>query len=139
MIFMFAKARLVLIILFLLAASSQVFAKVEWSIQNTVKTDAVPIDVVVSPDGLSVFVLTDDGNVQIYDRNGKSKDIINVGSHADQIRIGPSGERLFVTSRQNKTLEVIELSFIHKINILGSPSKGPQDAPEVIAVFSDFQ
>ena len=135
----FTKSRLVLAISLLLAASSQVFAAVEWSIQNTVKTNAVPIDVVVSPDGRSVFVLTDDGNVLIYDRNGKSKDMINVGPHADQIRIGPSGERLFVTSRQNKTLEVIELSFIHNINISGSPTKGPQDAPVVITVFSDFQ
>jgi DNA-binding beta-propeller fold protein YncE len=135
----FAKSSLVLVFLFLVATPSQVFATVEWSIQNTVKTGAVPIDVTVSADGRSVFVLTDDGNVLIYDRNGKLNDTITVGTHVDQIRIGPSGEQLFAASRQNKTVEVISLRFIRKINIQGSPAKGPQDAPVIITVFSDFQ
>jgi len=135
----FAKSSLIPVIFFLMATSSQIFAAVEWNIQNTVKTGAVPIDVAVSANGRSVFVLTDDGNVLIYDRNGKLSETITVGTHVDQIRIGPSGERLFAASRQNKTVEVISLRFIRKINIQGSPSKGPQDAPVIITVFSDFQ
>lgn len=133
------KLCLVLVILLLWAVSSQVSAEVEWHIKNTLKTGATPADMVVSPDGQTVFVLTADGNVLIYDHNGQLKDTIKIGPHVDQIKIGPRGEQLFATSRQNKTVEVIALSFIHKINTTGSPSKGPQDAPVVIAVFSDFQ
>jgi DNA-binding beta-propeller fold protein YncE len=139
MTFSFIKSYLVLVIVIVLVIPSSVFAAVEWSIEKTLKTDAAPIDMTVSPDGRSVFVLTDEGNVLIYDQNGKLKDTIKVGLHVDQIRIGPRGERLFATSQKNRTVEVIVLDFIHKINATGSPVKGPQDAPIVISVFSDFQ
>ena len=133
------KACLILVSIVFLTAASRVYATVEWNIQNTVKTEAVPLDVALSPDGKSVFVLTDDGKVLIYNRNGKLKDTIRVGTHVDQIRIGPSGEQLFATSRKKRTVEVITLTFIHKINILGSPFKGPEEAPVIITVFTDFQ
>ena len=55
------------------------------------------------------------------------------------IDLDPSGERLFATSRQNKTVDIIQLSFIKKINTNGSKFKGPADAPVTIAVFSEFQ
>jgi hypothetical protein len=51
-------------------------------------------------------VLTDEGNVVVYDNLGKLKETIKVGSHIDQIEIGPGGERLFATSRQNNTVEI---------------------------------
>ena len=135
----FAKSSLILVILLLWVIPPHVSAEVEWHIENTLKTGAAPTDIVVSADGQKVFVLTNDGNVLIYDRDGQLKDTIKIGPHVDQIRIDPQGEQLFATSRQNKTVEVIELSFIHDINTAGSPFKGPQDAPVVIAVFSDFQ
>jgi DNA-binding beta-propeller fold protein YncE len=121
------------------ASTSSVFAAVESSLQKTLTIDGVPVDVVVSQDGNRTFVLIDGGNVAIYDRFGNLTDTIKVGPHVDQIEIDPRGERLFATSRQNKTVEIIALDFIHQINTLGSPSKGPLEAPIVIAVFSDFQ
>ena len=139
MIIRSAKLNLIILLSYLFATASQVHATVEWSIQNTLKTMAHPIDVAVFPDGRSIFVLTDDGNVRIYDEQGKLTDTIGVGSHVDQIKIDPQGELLFATSRQNKTVEVIRLDFVRDINITGAPFKGPQDAPVIITVFSDFQ
>ena len=140
MVSTFAKSCLVpVVILILWAIPPRLSAEIEWHIEKTVKTQAAPADVAVSPDGRTVFVLTDDGSLLIYNQNGRLRDTINIGPHVDQIKIGPRGERLFATSRQNKTVEVIELSFVHKINTAGSPSKGPEDAPVVLAVFSDFQ
>jgi DNA-binding beta-propeller fold protein YncE len=121
------------------ATISSVFAAVESRLQKTLAIDGVPVDVVVSQDGKRTFVLIAGGNVSIYDQLGNQTDTINVGPHVDQIEIGPRGERLFASSRQNKTVEIIRLDFIHKINTLGSPSKGSFEAPVVIAVFSDFQ
>ncbi len=46
---------------------------------------------------------------------------------------------LLLSSRSNKTVELLAIDFIHKINISGSPFKGSEDALVVIAVFSDFQ
>ena len=139
MISKFVKPCLILVIIILAAIPSLISAEVEWHIKRTVKTEAVPTDVVVSPDGRMVFVLTDAGDVLIYDHDGELTDTIKIGPHIDQIKIGPQGEQLFASSRQNKTVEVIELNFIHKFNTADSPFKGPQDAPVVIAVFSDFQ
>jgi len=123
----------------LLATPFQADAKVEWRIENTLKTEQPPLDVAVSPNGQSIFVLTTGGNILIYDSDGQLKDTINVGAHIDQIQVGPGGEQLFATSRQNQTVEVIALNFIRKINLAGSPSKGPADAQVTLTVFSDFQ
>ncbi len=139
MISTLAKSCLILIVVGLLPSASPVHAAVETSLQNTLQTGAVPIDVAVSPDGRSTFVLTDEGNVLVYDNLGKLNDTIKVGSHIDQIEIGPGGERLFATSRQNKTVEILLLDFISSIETEGSEFKGPEDAPVTIAVFSEFQ
>jgi len=115
------------------------FAEVDWDIQSTLKFDAAPLDIALSLDGNSIFVLTEGGNILIYDSEGTLQDKIAVGPHVDQIRIDPRGDRLFATSRKNKTVEVITLDFIKSINTTGSPFKGAQDAPVVIVEFSEFQ
>jgi len=139
MISILAKFSLVPILVTVLTTASWVFAAVEINLETTLKTGGVPVDVVVSQDGDLTFVLTDNGNVLIYDRIGKLTDTVEIGPHIDQIEIGPNGERLFAASRQNKTVEIITLDFIRQINTLGSPFKGPLEAPVVIVVFSDFQ
>ena len=135
----FAKFSLASMLFTLLTMASWVLAAVEITPQKTLKTEGVPVDVAVSQDGNLTFVLTDSGSVLIYDQKGMLTDTIEIGPHIDQIDIGPRGERLFVTSRKNKTVEIMTLDFIHEINTLGSPTKGPPEAPMVIAVFSDFQ
>ncbi len=135
----YIKSLVVFAILLLLATPFQAGAKVEWRIENTLKTGQPPLDVAVSPNGQSIFVLTSDGSILIYDSKGKLEDTIKVGAHIDQIRVGPGGEQIFATSRQNQTVEIISLNFIRKINVMGSPSKGRADAPIIVTVFSDFQ
>jgi len=44
-----------------------------------------------------------------------------------------------VTNKSDKTIQVVRFDFVHPINISGSPYKGRQDAPVVLAIFSDFQ
>ena len=112
---------------------------VEWELLNTLKLDAPPLDVAISPDGKTVFVLTHEGNIHIYEVNGRLTGKIEVGENIDQIKLGPKGTHLFATSRQNKTVKVIALDFIKQISTKGSPYKGIEDAPVVIAGFSDFQ
>ncbi len=130
---------LIAAIVVLLAIPIQAGAKVEWRIDKSLNTGQPPIDVAVSPNGQWIFVLTTEGSILIYSSDGKLEDTIAVGSHIDQIQVGPGGEELFATSRQNQTVEVIALNFIRKINVTGSPVKGRVDAPVVITVFSDFQ
>ena len=134
-----AKFLLFLTVMVVAAITPPVHAAVEISVETTLQTGESPIDVAVSPDGRLTYVLTDTGKVMIYDTGGNLTDNITVGTHVDQIEIGPSGERLFAASRQNKTVAVIRLDFINDINFKGSFFKGPANAPVTIAVFSEFQ
>ena len=112
---------------------------VEWAIQKTLKMEKSPLDIAVSSNGKWIFVLTDQGSILIYSANGKLKDELTVGNYVNGIEAGPKEDILLLTSRKNKTVQVIALEFIHNIDISGSPFRGPVDAPVWIAVFSDFQ
>lgn len=135
----FARSSLFLVIFVHLTIVFHVQAAVEFNIQKTLQTDAAPIDVAVSVDGRATFVLTENGHVLVYDSRGNLTESINIGSHIDGIDLDPSGERLFATSRQNKTVEIIQLDFIKNINTEGAMFKGPANAPVTIVVFSEFQ
>jgi DNA-binding beta-propeller fold protein YncE len=137
---MIRKISVLGVVLLLMVASGAMGSEtVEWEVLNTLELEASPLDVAISPDGKSVFVLTDEGNIYIYEVNGGLTDKIEIGETIDQIKLDPQGMLLFATSRQNKTVKVIELDFIKQISTQGSPYKGLEDSPVVIADFSDFQ
>lgn len=112
---------------------------VEWNIFRTLQLDATPIDMALTPDGRRIFVLTEQGEVWIFSSAAEVEAKIDVGKHVDQIKLGPGGETLILKSGKNKTIQLVTLDFIQKINISGSPFKGPEDASVVIAVFDDFE
>ena len=114
-------------------------AALEWEILKSLNTGARPVDVAVSADGKSVFVLTDDGVVSIYTGDGALTDKITVGGQAERIAVAPDGDRLYVTQRQGRRVDVIQLDYVREINLSGAPFKGREQAPVTIAVFSDFQ
>ena len=120
-------------------ASGLATEEVQWDVYQTLQLEAKPIDVAVSPDGRRIFVLTDQGQVLIYSGNKKAEAKIDVGRHVDQIKVGPRGDTLIISSGKNKTIQVVTLDFVQKINTSGAPFKGPADAPVVIAVFDDFE
>jgi hypothetical protein len=131
--------KLALVIVMALAVSGVGLAEVEWNIVERLPLEAVPRDVSVTPDGRTLYILTEKGDILIYSADGALKDTIKIGPHADSLEIGQEGDVLYVISRQKKTVETVQLDFIRPINTEGSPFKGPQDAPVVVAVFSDFQ
>jgi DNA-binding beta-propeller fold protein YncE len=114
-------------------------AAVEWEIINSLKTGSRPLDLAVSADGRSIFVLTEDGQVMIFGSDGALLEKMTVGAQAEKIAVDPEGERLYVTHRQGKRVDVVQIDFIRPINLGGAPAKGKPGAPVVIAVFSDFQ
>lgn len=126
------------VLLIVVGSAAGSFASVEWGIEHTLQMDQSPLDVAVSPDGKHIFVLTENG-IFVYSQDGRLEDKIDVGYPVDQMKIGPRGQQLFITNRKNKTVQVVTIDFIVNIIVSGSPYKGRQDAPVVIAVFSDFQ
>ena len=137
------KSKPVLLIMLAVAlpflAWSAARAEVEWAINQTLDMKTTPVDVAVSPDWQKLFVLTENGDIQIYSGNGVLIDTITVGTHVDKITVGPQGSVLILKSSQDKKVQIVTLDFIQNINVSGSPFKGPNDAPVVIAVFSDFE
>ncbi len=112
-------------------------AGVEWDVVKTLKVERRPLDVAVSADGRWLYVLTDEGNIHIYAPDGTLKDKVEVGKRVDGMNVGPRDDILILTSKKDKTVQVITL--LQDISISGSPFKGPANAPVVMAVFSDFQ
>ena len=133
------KRILLLIVLIGAVFSSSAPAAVDWKIQQTLNLDAAPVDMAVSLNGKWIFVLTDQGTINIYSPGGVFKDKLPVGKHIDQIKAGPREDVLLLKSRQNKTVQVLILDFIQQINVSGYPFKGPADAPVTLVVFSEFQ
>ena len=112
---------------------------VEMNVYKTLRLEETPIDVAVSPDGRRIFILTDRGEVAVYSSAARIEGKIDVGQHVDQIKLGPQGESLILKSSTKKTVQIVTVDFVQKINTSGSPFKGPEDAPVVIVVFDDFQ
>ncbi len=121
------------------ATATASFAGVNMDLEHKLVLEDAPIDVVATPDGKYMFVLTSRGNITVFDQNGVVQNKIQAGDGADQIRMDPKGDRLFVTNRTEKTVRVISLDFFVEIDTAGAPYKGPENAPVVLAVFSDFQ
>jgi DNA-binding beta-propeller fold protein YncE len=135
------KLILLLIMVIVLGAVVNGFATgdVEWNILKTLQLDATPIDVAITPDGRRIYVLTDRGEILIYSSTQKIEGRIEVGRNVDQLKLGPRGETLILTSGRDKTVQIATVDFIQKISTTGAPFKGPEDAPVVIATFDDFQ
>ena len=123
----------------LLVAPAPGNAAADLEVVRSLNTGARPLDVAVSMDGRSVFVLTEDGVLSVYTPDGALTEKFQLAKDAERIAIAPDGERVYVTSRQGKRVDVVQLDFVREIALAGSPAKGPERAPVTIAVFSDFQ
>ena len=123
----------------LLASACGVGARTEWQILETLSLEDAPIDLVVVEEERQIYVLTDQGELLIYDGNGRLLDRIDVGREVKQIRPGPREDILFLLSPGARRIRMISLTSIQEIDIRGAPFKGPEDAPVTMVIFSDFQ
>ena len=128
---------LIPLIVFALCSQSNAFLKFEE--KQILQIENSPLDVALSFDGRWIFVLTDQGTVLVYAVDGTLKEEISVGKDVDGINVGPWENVLFLNSSKNKTVKIFSLEFLHEFEVLGSPFKGPLDAPVVITAFMDFQ
>jgi len=97
------------------------------------------LDTAVSTDGRWTFVLTEDGNVHVLTFGGEKVQLIETGKTFRKIEFSAAGTRLILSGGDTNDILVLALDMIHSIDMTGSPSKGPVDAPVVIAYFSDYQ
>ncbi len=105
----------------------------------SLRLSSAPLDTAISGDGQSIFVLTKDGRVEIYDPEGRHKGSVKLSGKADHLAVSPDGTTLFLTDSTSHKVRMTRLSFVQNISTKGSPFKGSADAPVVIAIFSDYQ
>lgn len=125
-----------LLVAFLISSG---FATVEWDVQEVLQLEKPPLDVAVSPKGEWIFVLTGPRNILIYSPDGILKDKLVLEKDVDGIHAGPWDDLLILSSRKDKAVRYVTLSFIQTIDISGSPYKGQADAPVAVVVFNDYQ
>jgi hypothetical protein len=112
---------------------------VDWDVQSTWKLDAKPLDLVHTLDNQKVYILSDDNKVHVFSAQGEKLGAIPVDKGVTAIDIAPRGEMLYLINGEANTFTSLAISFITPIDITGSPFLGNENAPVVLAVFSDFQ
>ena len=114
-------------------------ADVDWNVLKTFNLEEPPLDIAFSGNRNHIYVLNNKGQILIFNPSGSLLDKIEVGPDIDRMQLIQGSDVLFLTSRKNKTIQIVQLDFVQKINNAGSPYLGPDNAPVVIAVFSEFQ
>ena len=138
------KKMFTLVSAFLLAASwgfspQIVRADLEWRIVKDLDLKTPPLDVAPSADGQWLFILAP-GEILVYSvQEEKVIQQIPVERDFDRIASLPRGNALTITSGAKKSLRVILLESVFKIDVTGLPFKGQKDAPVTVAVFTDYQ
>lgn len=118
---------------------AQAHAGFELQGQRTIDLKTSPVDIAVSQDGKWTFILTSEGKVQVLTMGGKLVQTLEGGEGFNRIEFSQLGNRLLLSSTRNKAIKILSLDLVHIFDITGSPYKGPENAPVLIAVFNDFQ
>lgn len=113
--------------------------KVSWEQVREFTLKSKPLDIAHSLDGKYAFVLTEHNSIQVYDAKGNLQGTIPVAEGVNAIALDPLGQYLYLSNSSTKSFATLAIDFVLQIETSSAPSKGKDDAPITIAVFSDFQ
>lgn len=113
--------------------------RLEWAQQESWQLAGKPIDFVHSLDGKYTFILNDQKQINIYNQQGTIQGTIPVAAGVNAIDIAPQGEFLYLIDKETSRFTSIAIDFIIDIDTAGSPTKGSEQAPINMVVFTDFQ
>ena len=126
-------------VIFILCVSSAANAKIEWHIANSIALEDTPLDVVISKDGLTTYILCEKKVLLYSTQEKKVTDTIPVTEDFTRITLSPDGESLFLTNPGKKEITIVQVTPIYDIKIGQSPVIGNPEAPVTIIAFLDFQ
>lgn len=134
----FSKWSLLLAVSLVLFWAGQSLAEVQTRAINQLPLSGEAVDLAVSADGKRVFVLQNDGNLEIFSIQGQKQGTIKLGK--DVTNISAQGETLLLLTRKGKKeVEYLLIDIVQQIRTDGAPRLGKADAPVEIVVFDDFQ
>lgn len=125
--------------LFFLFFSTLCIADVNLEIKSELKFKEPPVDMTFSRDGQWLYLLFQSGDLRVYTYQGEMKGKVDVGTGFDKIEPGPLEDQIYLLSRKDNRIQIIEAIPTRGIDISTSPFKGAADAPVVIAEYTDFQ
>lgn len=96
-------------------------------------------DLAFSRNGQWLYLLYRTGDLEVYSNQGKQQGKVTVGKGFDMIEASPIDDEIYLVSRKDRRIQIVEVMPVLDIDIKGSPFKGAADAPVVIAEFTDFQ
>jgi len=114
-------------------------AEVEWETLKEIDLEEKPLDIAVSRDGMTAYILGEKG-IQLYSiMEGRVTDTIPVTGRFSRIALSPDGQTLLLTGAENKRLSVIRVTPVYHMEIGRSPVMGKAGAPVTIFAFMDYQ
>ncbi len=120
-------------------SSSIVLAEIEWNILNSIDLDEKPVDVAISKDGGTTYILCKN-SIKVHSTlENKITDMIPLSGNFSQITISHDGDKLLLTDSDNKKISIIENVPVFNIKTGDSPVIGKGDVPVNIVMFSDYQ
>jgi protein-disulfide isomerase len=120
------------------AVAAQNFsADVDWAVVNQVDLQAAPLDVAISLDGGTLYILTP-GQIILHSvtKDATEKEI-PVEEGFDMISATRDG--LILSSTSTRKVKFIRLENVYTFSDVDVPSVGPAEAEIVITVFNDYQ
>lgn len=136
---MVVTKRSLILLLGLVLLAGQAHAELEKQLLKKQGLDKAPLDIAFSQADGRIFVLLEEGVVQILSGDGQPLEKVKVGADISGLAISPDGQQLFLISEKDRTLQVVELSAVFDLPIGSSAVKGAANAPVTITVFDDFQ
>lgn len=122
-----------------ICTAAHVYADVEWKVKKQLTLNVSPLDIAQSSDGQLIFILAQ-GEILIYSvSDDKYLNSIPVDKGFDRLTYSEKNNIVIISSSSEKLLKIIQLNISRKIDVSGSPFKGPENAPVTIVVFSDYQ
>ncbi len=128
-----------IVIAVVLCISPYAQAKVEWDIVHNIQLEDTPVDIAMSRDGATTYILCEKTIVIYSGREQRVTETLNVEGGFTQLALSPDEQFLFLTDPGNKRVSIVQLSEVFQLEIGKSPVIGKADAPINIFVFFDFQ
>lgn len=133
--------QLTLLWLFLFVPLSSAL-ELETELQTALQLSPAPLDFVQSADGKRLFLLNESGDVLVYTAAGSFESrlpTIKEIAKPQKLAVSEDGKQLYLMSKNDRSLGVVNLDYIYSIDLNGSPYKGPVAAPVTVVLFSEFQ
>jgi len=126
-------------ILCIFSAIRPAYAEIEWTEKKQLKLEAPPVDVVTSPDGKWLIILTQ-GEVLTYSiSEDKITDRMSVDKSFNKITYSIADGAIVISSSTGNLVKIIKMDVVHSFSLADTPVKGPDTAAVTLVVFSDYQ